>query len=580
MAKCFFRRYNIRYCIQSDFRILNRGVYGMNLKLRRVSAALLAGTLLLGAGAVSAAPSLSQPGDEIRKELPQPSAGVEDNTPTPPAETKTAVFTVKNILLDASELKLNKKDVAKILEECVNREVTMAELSEMTNQLTIYCRQNGYPASAAYLPAQDSTDGTITVRVIPGRYGQVILDNQSGLKDDVIIGFVRGLKPGDIIRTGKLETTLYGISDLSGSKAVGVLAPGEDFGTSNITIRVEQGKDTNTVLYAENYGSKSSGRYRYGLQHSILDVGGNGGKLNVGTMISNKDLHNYYLNYEALVGRGGTTLGLGISRMDYTLGGLSAALGANGYANTISLFGSTPIFHMSDRELKFVYGYDYRALTDEMDAYGDAMDMEKHSHNVHVGITGARKGPGIAIDYSAMLTVGTLGIDSDSQYSQIVRKYSGTEGRYTKGEANVTAVQALGHRTDLMVKLGGQLSGSNLDSSEEFYLGGARGVRAYPQGAGSGDVGWQGTMELRYYTNLPGLILSAYLDGGHVKITRDGQGGGRSLKGWGIGIAYSKPNDWFARLDYARRIGGYAGIEGDRDAASSGRTWFILGKTW
>ena len=47
-----------------------------------------------------------------------------------------------------------------------------------------------------------------------------------------------------------------------------------------------------------------------------------------------------------------------------------------------------------------------------------------------------------------------------------------------------------------------------------MYLGGANGVRAYPQGEGSGDEGVLGTLELRYHTNLPGLILSTYFDAG------------------------------------------------------------------
>lgn len=550
----------------------------MNLKLRRSIAAFMACSVLSTAAAVSAAPSLSRPGDEIGNESPKPSAGLEDNLPEVPPETKMTVFTLKNIELDASELKLNKAEVAKILEGCLNREVTLAELNDTVNQLTVYCRQHGYPASAAYLPAQDSADGSITIRIIPGRYGRILLDNQSELKDDVVVGFTRGLKPGEIIRTEKLETTLYSISDLSSSKAVGVLAPGEEFGTSDITIRVEKGKSTNTVLYAENYGSSSSGRYRFGLQHSIFDVGGTGAKINVGALLSNKNLHNYYVNYETLVGRGGTTLGIGFSRMDYQLGGLASVFGANGYAHTLSIYGSRPIFHMTDRELRFVYGYDYRKLTDDMDSYGGVMDLDKHSHNVHFGVTGFQKNPGIAIDYSAMLTMGNLSIDSHTRYSESVRQSSGTEGGYTKAEANVTAVQALGHRTDLMLKLGGQIAGKNLDSSEEFYLGGARGVRAYPQGDSSGDEGWQGTAEFRYYTDLPGLVLSAYLDGGHVKITHDGRGGARTLKGWGLGLSYSRPNDWFARLDYARRIGGYENMS--EDAASKGRTWFILGKVW
>ena len=112
------------------------------------------------------------------------------------------------------------------------------------------------------------------------------------------------------------------------------------------------------LLYVENYGSTSSGRYRYGIQETLYDVEGRGDKLSVGALLSNHNMHNYYINYEALIGHGGTTLGLGFSRMDYQLGKVAAALGANGTANTISLFGSTPLYHLSNRELKVTYGFD------------------------------------------------------------------------------------------------------------------------------------------------------------------------------------------------------------------------------
>ena len=38
----------------------------------------------------------------------------------------------------------------------------------------------------------------------------------------------------------------------------------------------------------------------------------------------------------------------------------------------------------------------------------------------------------------------------------------------------------------------------NLDSSEQFSLGGPYGVRAYANGSSSGDSGWQASLELRY----------------------------------------------------------------------------------
>jgi hypothetical protein len=53
---------------------------------------------------------------------------------------------------------------------------------------------------------------------------------------------------------------------------------------------------------------------------------------------------------------------------------------------------------------------------------------------------------------------------------------------------------------------------------------------------------------------------------------------GMTLKGWGVGLSYTKPNDWFARLDYARRIGGDPNLS--EKAKANGRVWFMLGKIW
>ncbi|MBR1761639.1 MAG: hypothetical protein IJ812_10340 [Schwartzia sp.] len=48
------------------------------------------------------------------------------------------------------------------------------------------------------------------------------------------------------------------------------------------------------------------------------------------------------------------------------------------------------------------------------------------------------------------------------------------------------------------------------------------------------------------------------------------------MKGWGIGATYSKENDWYVRIDYARRIG--APEIPSNDAMSRDRFWFFVGK--
>lgn len=540
-------------------------------------AKIISMTCLLGAVTATAfaAPSLSQPGQDIKGQMPAPQAQVE-KAAEPAPQASEVKFKLTGVKIDASELHVDAAALEAMLAPCVGRETTLTELNAALARVTAYCRSHGYPASAAYLPAQDSKDGKVTVKVIPGRYGEIKLDNHSRLKDKVARQLLRGLQPGSIIRSSKLETALYSISDVSGTRAVGVLAPGKAFGTSDVTVRIEDGKPTNTVLYAENYGAKSSGRYRYGLQHTVYDVGGTGGRLGLGTLISNSHMHNYYANYEMPVGRGGSTLGLGLSQMDYKLGGAMRNWGANGKADTVSLFGSDPFYHLHDAALKLNYGLDYRRLEDDIDKYQGYADSKKHSVSAHVGVEGSAQLPKTALSYDATLTAGHLTLGSE--FSRIRDETAHTAGTYTKLSVDGTVVRSLGHSADVLVKASGQMASRNLDGSEQIYLGGANAVRAYPQGEGSGDVGLLGTAEVRLYTNVPGLVLSTYLDAGHVRLSHDGSDGSETLKGWGLAASYTRPGDWFARLDYARRIGESKYLS--EDAKSKGRVWFLLGKIW
>jgi hemolysin activation/secretion protein len=250
-----------------------------------------------------------------------------------------------------------------------------------------------------------------------------------------------------------------------------------------------------------------------------------------------------------------------------------------GIAETISLYGHRSLYHLTRSGLTFTYGYNYRRLTDEM--MNGNFKTEKHSHSVYAGLEGFERRKGAILNYQGKITVGTLGLDNDR--ARLL--YESKKGSYTKGEVNVTAVQRLGNSTDVLMKLSGQIASHNLDGSERMYLGGANGVRAYPQGEGSGDEGIMATIEPRFYTKIPGLVFSTYFDIGHVKYNHDGSLDGRktpssgmTLKGYGFGLSYTKPNDWFARLDYARRIGGDPNLS--EKAKANGRVWFMLGKIW
>jgi hemolysin activation/secretion protein len=295
-------------------------------------------------------------------------------------------FTLRQLSVDSSEVKVKPAALAKLANHYAGHTITMADLNNATEQLTRYCRTHGYPAAAAYLPSQSTSDGTLTVKILPGRYGKINLDNQSGIKDAQAQSYLRGLKAGEVITTKKLETALYNLSDLGGVQATGLLSPGATVGASDVTVKLYKGKKNVVIVYAENYGSASSGRYRYGVQDTLNNLTGRGDKLSLGGLISNHNLRNYAINYETPTGPSGTMVGIGYSRMDYDLGGGLSELGATGKADTYSIYGKTPLFVTTDNSLYVNYGYNYRKLKDDIDLFD--VTTEKHSHAFFAGVNG------------------------------------------------------------------------------------------------------------------------------------------------------------------------------------------------
>lgn len=521
-----------------------------------------------------AAPALEKPGVQTNINETDKEADIK-NTAAPEAENnQIKTFAIGEIIIKSDDIKL--KDYSEILEKYENRQISFAELNGLCRILTQDLRSSGYPAATIYIPPQNiSQGGDLTLAADPGRYGEISIDNQSNLHTIIAEGYLAGLKKGEIIRSGELETAMHKLTTVGGIQVAGVLSAGKEVGTTDLTVKIRKGKAATEILYAENYGTITAGRYRYGLQGDV-QFSEIAGTLNYALVLSNGGQHNYNLGYSQNVGHSATKIGLNISRGDYELGGIYSVLGAKGNAFTINLNATTPLFYTWRDSVNLSYGYNYRNLKDEQSNFG--LNMKKHSHSAYVGVNGiVRRGKAI-FTYDVTDTLGTLGFDNDD--ARWMYGIAKTEGTYNKINFNANYLQTFDKHFDMLFKYAGQLANKNLDGSEEIVLGGINGVRAYPTSFGSGDEGYVANLEFRYHTDIPGLTLSTYLDTGHVMVTHDSSNasyGGETATGWGIGITYTKPNCYFARLDYARRIGGPRYYKTDKDALDKGRIWFMVG---
>ena len=541
-------------------------------KHARIKLALPLAAVLLLPSTAFAATNLPQSDAHLPEKVQE--NALESSLPTVGGGSAAAAFRLSRIDVEQNGTQLNADELSRKAARYTERTISTAELNTLLGDLTAYARSHGYPAAAAYLPPQTNADGALTIRILAGRYGNITIENNAAIDDGQIRRLAHALHTGGAIEGRRLEKALYNIAALGGIEAAGLLSPGADFGTSDLTIRVRDGKRQSFVLYSENYGSKSSGRYRYGVQASLSNITRSGDRLSLAATLSNEDLRNYSINYTRPIGVDGSMLGLGVSRMDYELSGAFRRLGAQGHADTVSLFGTSPLLRTSRDTLSLTYGWDYRKLEDEYKNVG--MTLEKHSNAAHIGVRGEMVRPRTRLTYDLTAYHGTIASDSAMAERQMRR--AGTEGSFTKGVLNLGVRQELGGRFHLNLKTQFQAAGDNLDSSEEIYLGGANGVRAYPQGEGSGDSGYLASAELVYRTGIPHLDLSTYYDTGHVVYAHDGVDGGTTLSGWGIGVSYSRPGDYFLRLDWARRIG--LARNASEEAKAKNRLWFMVGKVW
>ena len=98
--------------------------------------------------------------------------------------------------------------------------------------------------------------------------------------------------------------------------------------------------------------------------------------------------------------------------------------------------------------------------------------------------------------FSAGWTIGSLDIESPIERAADALT-ARSQGGYHKLQLSAARLQTLSGPLSLYAAVRGQLAFDNLDSSEKMELGGAYGVRAYPEGESYGDQGYIATAEAR-----------------------------------------------------------------------------------
>ncbi len=499
----------------------------------------------------------------------------------------TARFLVKRFRISGTSA-YTEAELLPLLQEWLDKELSLADLQRAADKLTRYYRDHGYFVARAYLPAQDIKDGVVEIIVLEGRIDRISTraSGEVRLRASVVEGTLReAFRRDGLIWEPELERSLLLLSDLPGVEARATLAPGGGVGTSNLSAEISEGPLWSGNGYVDNYGNKFTGTLRYSGALSLNDATGYGDAL---SLTATGAQHSSYgrLGYRIPLGYSGLTLGAAYAASRYKLCCEFASLNAHGDAKVSTLSLSYPIIRSRDFTLRGGLSYQKQQY---FNATAVATSSDKTSDVVALALSGEGRdewgGGGLSV-FSVALTGGRLDLSDWPADQAADAATAKSQGHFQKLGYTLARLQRLNESFAVYAALAGQFASKNLDSADKFVLGGPTGVRAYPQGEAAGDAGLLFNLELRYDWSTA-LKLAAFVDYGAITLHENtwanwngGNAGLRnhySLAGYGFSLRWDQPGDFFLQASLASRIGHNPGRDSsgnDVDSATQNpRLW-------
>lgn len=453
------------------------------------------------------------------------------DAPQEQAMTGGPTVTVSRFALSGNSA-ISSSELTALLADLQGRTLTLGELQVGANRITRLYRERGYPLARSYLPMQQVSEGVVSITVLEGRLGAIRVHNDSRLGDDVVAAPLATLKPGDTVQAELLENALLGLRALPGIEARATLQPGASLGLTDLVVNITSAPLITGGVDLDNYGNRYTGAYRLGLSLDVNSPLCLGDRLSLRLLGSDEDQRYARLAYQLPLGTRGTQVGLSYSAMRYELGKSFTGLDAHGEARIASLFALQPLLRSRDLSLYVQAQIDAKELEDDIGLVNN--HTEKESRVATLTLNGNSRdgwGGGGVNSFSLAVSPGRLDCNGPCAVPD----------SFVKVAPSLLRLQRLDERFSLYAQWQGQWANGNLDSSEKFAVGGAFGVRAYPQGEASGDEGWLANLELRYALGESWQAL-VFLDHGQVTLDKDpapaATGNQRHLTGSGLGLSW------------------------------------------
>lgn len=506
-----------------------------------------------------------------RREAPRPAVtnplGLPPETRAPLQESKAQVL-VKGFTFTRN-LGVASADLAQALTDYTGKNLSFADIMAASDRITALYRSRGYSLARAYVPQQDMSQGQVEITVLEGTLEAVRSPlNAAGSTPG---GQRRGQylpQAGGVVDAAIVRSLLL-LNELPGTQTRGRLSVGQAIGGTVLDIDVQDTPAFSLDAALDNEGGRTTGRLRASGGGTWNSPSGAGDQLSLRVMASS-GLHYLRAGYTTPLGTDGLKAQIYALGLGYQLGGSFGVLEAKGSAKELGVGASYALERSGAASQDISATLSSKQLANQTIA-GKTSDKTINAATLGWETLSRFAGEVAQSELSSQVSLSMGRLDLSRLPTDAAADALGpkAQGRFTKLRASAQwRAQPLANwRSTLSVQT--QAANTNLDSGEQFSLGGATAVRGYASGEGSGDAGWVATVQLT--RNLSDAwSLFAGLDHGRAHLhkrpwtnwqgNRPDLANRYALSSAALGAQWRIPG-WSATLTLAKPTGGNPGAD-------------------
>ncbi|MCZ6467931.1 MAG: hypothetical protein O6829_11730 [Alphaproteobacteria bacterium] len=456
------------------------------------------------------------------------------------------------------------------------RQVTLADIEAVAQKITDLYEGDGYVLSQATVPEQDVSLGVVSIRIIEGFIGEVLIEGEVEGSESLLRAYASKITADRPTRLSSMERYVLLTEDLPGVSVRPLLEP-VDGDTGEYKLILDLTHDTlQGFVQVDNRGSRSVGPIQLWAGATANSVLGlyETSRVRFVTTPQTEELLFFDFAHTQTVGTEGTTVTVAGSYSDSEPGFDLKSRDIDSAGTRFEIQAAHPV--VRSRRLD-VYVTGRFTFSDSEETERSARSFDDTLRVVRLGATvsfdDAAEGRNwVSAEISQGLDIlGASGSDSPSL------SRPGASPEFTKVTLDYSRYQKVWNNVAVLLTATGQKSSGTVLSAEEIGLGGERFGRAYDPSEITGKDGAAGRIELQYDGALADSLLSQYQFYGFYDIGAvwaDVPAGRRSLASAGFGVRGQFQHGLFGYVEIAQPLTRLVAAE--RAGGDDPRVFFVL----